>query len=728
MDFLTALKNGVLLADGGMGTLLAAHLGPGEPPYLLNMTAPDVVLTAHKAYTAAGADIITANTFTAANDELVRAGVALVKQAEARFTALDLGPTGYLMEPMGELSFEAAYEHFTKLALAGADSGADLVLIETMSDLYECKAAILAIKENTSLPVICTLSLQENGRTLTGCNIKTAAAILESLGVDALGLNCSLGPAQLRPFVLELLETANVPVAVQPNAGLPRVTDGGDTVYDVSPEAFSEYAAGFARAGARIVGGCCGTTPAHIAGMRKLLDEAAKPPLTVKKECPHIIAASGTRAASLSGGPLLIGERLNPTGRKRLRQALREGDMEEVRREALAQQEAGCHILDVNAGLPDIDEPAVLAQMVRAVQSVSNLPVQIDSTDLKALEAALRVVNGKAVVNSVNGKRESLDSVLPLAKKYGAAVIGLTLDENGIPGTAEQRLAIARRIRGAAVSHGIPEKDLLIDCLTLTVAAQPDQVPETLRAVRLVKEELGLATVLGVSNVSYGMPERENLGAAFLIAALASGLDAAILNPLSEPFAGTIRSWRVLSGRPEASAAAGTEDKPLQWVIEQYDKGTVFLPELLLAARKEIERLKLAAPSQDAETRQDAASPPILLASVQGDIHDIGKSIVQAMLECHGFNVVDLGKDVPSGRVVEAVREYGAKLVGLSALMTTTVGNMRRTIIDVLAAAPDCAVMIGGAAADASVSDAAYYGRDAMEAVAIARRVYGREG
>ncbi|MDR0325532.1 MAG: homocysteine S-methyltransferase family protein [Oscillospiraceae bacterium] len=719
MDFLEALKKEPLLFDGGMGTLLSNHLKPSEPPYILNMTMPDAVLTAHREYVAAGADVITSNTFTTGSDGIVRIGVELAKRARARFTALDLGPVGRLMEPMGDCSFEEAYAHFAKLAKAGAESGADVILIETMSDIYECKAAVLAAKENTSLPVLCTVTLQENGRTLTGCNIQTAVAVLESLGVDALGLNCSLGPAQLKPFLLEMLERAYVPVMVQPNAGLPRVLDDGSTVYDISPKAFAEYAAGFARAGAKIVGGCCGTTPEHIAGIRTLLG-AGVVPEAVRRDFPHVIAASGTKAAFRGSGPLVIGERLNPTGKKRLQQALREDDMDLVRDEAAAQQEAGCHLLDVNAGLPGLDEPAVLARMVRAVQSVSNLPIQIDSADPDAIEAALRVVNGKAIVNSVNGKKESLDTILPLVRKYGAAVVGLTLNENGIPETAEGRLAIARRICDAAVSHGISEKDILIDCLTLTVAAQPMQAAETLRAVRLVKEELGLATVLGVSNVSYGMPEREKLGSAFLTAAFASGLDAAIMNPLSIPFADAVQTWRLLSGCSEPHSASKTEDKPLQWVIEQYDKGLAFLPELLAAAKKEIERLK-----QSAGSNNGTDGPPIILASVQGDIHDIGKNIVKAMLECHGFAVLDLGKDVPPELVVNAVREHGAKLVGLSALMTTTVRNMRNTADAVFAAVPGCAVMIGGAAADPSVSEAAFYGRDALEAVAIARRVYG---
>jgi 5-methyltetrahydrofolate--homocysteine methyltransferase len=723
MDFRSALKSGILLFDGGMGTLLSKSLGPGLPPYALNLSSPETVLAAHKEYVKAGADVITSNTFTACDADAVSAGVRIARSAGGRFAALDVGPVGRMMEPMGDLSFEDAYRHFARIAKAGAESGADLILVETMSDLYECKAAVLAIKENTSLPVLCTVTVGENGRTLTGCDIRTAVSILESLGVDALGLNCSLGPSQLKPFLKEMLQYASLPVIIQPNAGLPRVADDGSVVYDVSPGAFAEYAAGFIRAGAKIVGGCCGTTPEHIAGIRAITGRTRAADSRPYRKIPHVIASSGTRSVDLDNKILIIGERLNPTGKKNLQKALRESDMETVKKEAAAQQAAGCHVLDINAGLPGIDESAVLVDMIRAVQGIINIPVQIDSTDPCAVEAALRIANGKAIVNSVNGKRESLDSILPLVKKYGAAVIGLTLDENGIPCTAEERLVIARRICDAVISYGIPEKDLLIDCLTLTVAAQPKQAMETLRAIRMVKEELDLATVLGVSNISYGMPERDKLGAVFFTAALASGLDAAILNPLAQPFTDAVQAWNILSGN-RSEEAVPSADKPLQWVIDQYDAGKIFLPELLSAALREIERLKQSA----AAPAYSSMSAPIILASVEGDIHDIGKSIVKAMLECHGFTVIDLGTDVPAERIVEEARTSGAKLVGLSALMTTTVRNMQKTVSAVLAEIPGCAVMIGGASVDASVSDAAHYGRDAVEAVAIARRVYGMEG
>ena len=719
MDFFSLLNTPVLLFDGGMGMLLAERgLKPGAPPYTLNTEAPDIVLGAHREYVAAGADVVSSNTFTASDPADVAAGVRLVKRAGAKLTAFSTGPTGKLLEPMGEMTFEEAYAHYAPLMTAAEQSGADLVIIETMSDLYECKAAILAARENTKLPVFCTVTVQENGRTLTGAYLATAAAALKSMGVAALGVNCSLGPAQLKPLLPELIQAADLPVIIQANAGMPRLAPDGTAFYDVTPRVFTEYAEGFVRAGARIVGGCCGTTPAHIAEMRKMLDTLRVDQVPMPRHTAPV-AVSGTRAIALCDGPLVIGERLNPTGKKRLQQALREGDMSVIQREALAQQEAGCHILDVNAGLPDIDEAKVLCDMIRAVQSVCNLPVQIDSTDPKAIEVALRIVNGKAVINSVSGKRESLDTILPLAKKYGASVIGLTLDENGIPETAEARLAVARKIQGAAEAAGIPDSDLLIDCLTLTVAAQPEQAVETLKAVRLVKEELGLATVLGVSNISYGMPEREKLGSAFLLTALSAGLDAAIMNPLSEAFSGALHSWRLLTNRAEEQKSAAAQDKPLQWYIEQYDAGTVFLPELLNAAKREIETMRANAASEKLDI------PPILMASVHGDIHDIGKNIVVTMLECHGFPVIDLGKDVPPEQIVAAVGEHRARLVGLSALMTTTVKSMKDTIKAVKEAYPHCTVMIGGAAVDASVSDAAFYGRDALEAVAIAKRVNG---
>ncbi len=698
----------MLLAERG--------LKPGAPPYTMNIEAPDVVLGAHREYVAAGADVVSSNTFTAFDPADVAAGVRLAKQAGAKLTAFSTGPTGKLLEPMGEMTFEEAYAHYAPLMAAAEQCGADLVIIETMSDLYECKAAILAAKENTELPVFCTVTVQENGRTLTGASLATAAAALKSMGVAALGVNCSLGPAQLKPLLPEFIQATDLPVIVQANAGMPRLAPDGTAFYDVTPSVFAEYAEGFVRAGARIIGGCCGTTPAHIAEMRKMLDTLRVEHVPVPRRAAPV-AVSGTRTVTLADGTLVIGERLNPTGKKRLQQALRDGDMSVVQREALAQQEAGCHILDVNAGLPGIDEAKVLCDMIRAAQSVSNLPIQIDSTDPKAVEAALRIVNGKAVINSVSGKRESLDTILPLAKKYGASVIGLTLDENGIPETAEARLAIARKIRDATEAEGIPDSDILIDCLTLTVAAQPEQAVETLKAVRMVKEELGLATVLGVSNISYGMPEREKLGSAFLLTALSAGLDAAIMNPLSEAFSGALHSWRLLTNRAEEQKSAAAQDKPLQWYIEQYDAGTVFLPELLNAAKREIEMLKANAASAKIDI------PPVLMASVHGDIHDIGKNIVVTMLECHGFPVIDLGKDVPPEQIVAAVGEHRARLVGLSALMTTTVKSMKDTIKAIKKAYPHCTVMIGGAAVDASVSDAAFYGRDALEAVAIAKRV-----
>ncbi|MDR1693207.1 MAG: homocysteine S-methyltransferase family protein [Oscillospiraceae bacterium] len=720
MDLSRALNESVLLFDGGMGMLLTERgLKPGQAPYRLNTERPDIVLGAHKEYVAAGADAVSSNTFTAETSEDVAAGVRLAKQAGARCTAFSIGPTGRLIEPMGSMTFEEAYGHYAALMAAAEQNGADLVLIETMSDLYECKAAILAARETTSLPVFCTVTVQGNGRTLTGAPLTAAAAALKSMGVAALGVNCSLGPAQLKPLLNELLQATDLPVMIQPNAGLPRLAPDGSAVYDVSPQVFAEYAEGFVRAGARIVGGCCGTTPAHIAEMRRALDRLAIQPKEPRQiSCP--VAVSGTRAVNAADGFIIIGERLNPTGKKRLQAALRAGDMSVIRQEALRQQEAGCHILDVNAGLPELDEPSALREMVKAVQSVSNLPVQIDSSDPAAIEAALRVVNGKAVINSVSGKKESLNAILPLAKKYGASVICLALDEKGIPETAEGRLAVVRTIKNAANEAGIPDSDLMADCLTLTVAAQPEQAMETLKAVRMVREELGLATVLGVSNISYGMPEREKLGSAFLLAALSAGLSAAIMNPLSEPFSDALRNWRLLTGKAgEEEGVAAAEDKPLHWYIEQYDAGTVFLPELLRAAKREIEALRAKGTSVKLDL------PPILMASVQGDIHDIGKNIVITMLECHGFPVVDLGKDVPPEAVVAAVGAHKARLVGLSALMTTTVRSMKDTVKLVKAAYPACAVMIGGAAVSAEVSDAAFYGRDALEAVSIAKRVMG---
>ncbi|MBR6709227.1 MAG: homocysteine S-methyltransferase family protein, partial [Clostridia bacterium] len=561
-----------ILFDGAMGTMLQAHgMRAGELPERLNLTCPDVVRAIHAEYVQAGADVITANTFGAnarklaegkdpslTVDAVVSAGIRLAREAGAKAVALDVGPLGALLKPIGTLSFDDAYALFAEQIKAGAAAGADLILIETMSDLLEAKAALLAARECSDLPVFATVTFSADGRTFLGAEPKNAAITLSSLGADAVGLNCSLGPVEAAPLVREILEYATVPVMIQPNAGLPRI-DGDRTVYDVSPEAFAACCAELADAGVTVFGGCCGTTPAFTAALRAMLDQRSPQPRTPK----HRTVFTGTgKVVELKGADVaIIGERINPTGKKKLKEALRNHDDAYVIGEAISQMEAGADLLDVNAGLPEIDEPATLARLVGAIQAVSPLPLQIDSADPAALEAALRVYCGKPILNSVNGKEESLSAVLPIARRYGAAVVGLTLDENGIPTTAEERLAIARRIVDRALALGIPREDILIDCLVLTASTNQTQVLETLRGVTLVKRELGVRTVLGVSNVSFGLPARETLNAAFLSAAFGAGLDMPILNPLAPAYRAAVAAYRVLNGQ-DAGAVGYIETAP----------------------------------------------------------------------------------------------------------------------------------------------------------------------
>ena len=778
------LEEQILLFDGGMGTMLQQRgLEAGALPELLNLERPEVVTSIHAEYVRAGADIITANTFQAHElkleghsvEEAARAGVACARASGARYVALDMGPLGQLLEPMGTLGFARACEVYKRLAVAGADAGADLIVIETIFDLYEAKAAILAAKENTSLPVFCTMTFQEDGRTFVGCDPTTAAITLQGLGVDALGVNCSLGPAQLRPVVEEMLRRATVPVMVQANAGLPR-GENGKTVYDVGPGEFAREILEMVDRGVRIVGGCCGTTPEYI----RLLREGIRGRRPVRTApVPVTACTSGSRTVILGGGVTVIGERLNPTGKKKLKQALRDGDMGYVIDEAIAQAEAGSDVLDVNVGLPEIDEPAVLCRAIREVQGVVSLPLQIDSADPAAIEAGVRCYNGKPVINSVNGKREVMEKIFPIAKKYGALVIGLTLDEEGIPPTAAGRFEIARRIRDTAVSYGIPEQDLLIDCLVLTASAQQEQVIETLRAIKLVKARLGLKTTLGVSNVSFGLPRRELLNATFLAAALGAGLDAPILNPLSAHYNQVLDAFRVLDGEDRdsrafiakyAEAAAPAEgprpagELSLREIILQgrreqaadkvrallqsetalgiidrefipaldivggrFEKGEIFLPQLMQSAQAVQNGFEVIKAHMESAGEQRRPRGRVLMATVYGDIHDIGKNIVRMILENYGYEVVDLGKDVPVQTVVDTIRRQGIRLAGLSALMTTTVESMRDTIAAVRAAGLECSFFVGGAVLNEEYTrfvGADYYAKDAMESVAIANRFF----
>ncbi|MCL2495900.1 MAG: homocysteine S-methyltransferase family protein, partial [Clostridiales bacterium] len=561
MSIREILGREIIIFDGAMGTMLQQlGLKSGSPPELINLTNPDNVTEIHARYVAAGAQVVTTNTFGAnalklhpANlspEEVITAAVNCAKKSGADFVALDIGPLGQLLEPMGTIRFEYAYDLFREQVIAGAKAGADLIIIETMSDLYEAKAAVLAAKENCSLPVICTMTFEQDGRTFLGCDAATAAITLGGLGVDALGANCSLGPAALRPVVDTLLRYSRTPVILQPNAGLPDICNGV-AVYDATPEQFAADMAEMVRAGVSIAGGCCGTLPEFIAALRKELNGFSVQPANIR---PYTACTGGAEAVFFDGRTTVIGERLNPTGKKRLQEALRTGDMNYLVGEAIAQAEAGSDLLDLNAGLPELDEPAVLARAVKEIQAVCRLPLQIDSTDPAAIEAAARVYNGKPVINSVNGKQAVMDKIFPIAKKYGALLICLTLDEEGIPPTAESRLAVAKKIRDEAAKYGIGPQELIVDCLTLTASAQQEQVAETLKAVEMINRELGMHTVLGVSNVSFGLPHREALNAAFLAAALGAGLSAAIINPLAEKYRETIDAYRVISGEDKNAA------------------------------------------------------------------------------------------------------------------------------------------------------------------------------
>ena len=790
MDLDTLLTREFVFLDGAMGTQLQRRGLPlGAVPELANLEHPDWLADIHRSYVEAGSDILYANTFGANREKLARsgrtvaevvsAGVALARQAAAgrALVALDVGPLGQLLEPKGTLRFEEAYDRFAEVMEAGAAAGADLVVIETMADLNEARAALLAAKERTSLPVLVSMSFEADRRTFLGCGVASMALTLSGLGADAIGINCSLGPLEMAPLVDELKRWTDLPLLLKPNAGLPDPAGGG---YDIGPEQFAAALAGLGRAGVQLLGGCCGTGPEHIALLRRELAAARR-----ARRAAAVPAAvcSGTRAVAIDR-VRVIGERINPTGKKRFQQALREGDMDYILSQALAQTDAGADILDVNVGLPDVDEVRLLPETVRALQAVTDAPLQLDSTDPAALEGALRACCGKAIVNSVNGDPETLEAILPLVKKYGAAVVGLTLDQNGIPKTAEERLAIARRILDAALALGIPRRDVYIDCLTLTVSAEQAAAGETLRAVRMVKEELRLKTVLGVSNISFGLPARPLVNQNFLTMAMTCGLDLPILNPNVDAMMAAVRCFHLLTNvdaeardflaayggdaaPAPAAPASGPTARPLGDLVElglrgeagqaarallaagedpmalvdgvlipaldrvgaQFEAGQRFLPQLIQAAGAaqaafEAVREVLAARQDGPPVRR----APIVLATVKGDIHDIGKNIVKVLLENYGFAVLDLGRDVDPERVARAVRETGAPLVGLSALMTTTLKSMEETIALLRREGLPCRVMVGGAVLTADYAariGADFYARDAKESVDIARRVMG---
>ena len=789
-----------VLLDGGMGTQLQTRgLQPGQKPELAALEMPDTLTAIHADYARAGADILLANTFGAnakklagcpcTVEQVVSASIACARSAAAEtgaLVALDIGPLGELLVPAGTLRFEDAYAEFAQVIRAGAAAGADLVFLETMTDLYELKAAILAAKENCALPVFTSMSFESRGRTFTGCTVESYAVTAAGLGADAVGINCSLGPKEILPFAQRLCRSvpAGVPVFVKPNAGLPN-PDGS---YNLNAAEFAAEMKAYASIGVSMVGGCCGTTPDFIAKLRETfapLVPADKIP--IRRSC----LCTPVRFVEVDG-ITVVGERINPTGKKRLQQALRDGDSAYPCAQAVAQAEVGAQVLDVNAGLPGIDEAATLEQLVKDLQAITDLPLQLDSSNPEALSRALRIYNGKPIVNSVNGEQKTLDTILPLCKKYGAAVVGLALDEHGIPADAEGRFAIAKRIAAAANAAGIPNEDIYIDCLTLTASAQQEGAVQTLEALTRCKNELGVRTVLGVSNISFGLPCRGYLNTTFLTMAMSAGLDLAIMNPNTPEMMAAVRAYRVLTSqdkqssdyvaayadvqiqttqtsksaatvaevgaaapggdalfeavrrglKAEARAAADaalTMREPLDVVNislipaldavgDGFEKGTVFLPQLLQAATAaqaafESIKAKIAASGQT-----QGSKGKIVIATVKGDVHDIGKNIVRVILENYGYDVLDLGRDVAPERVVEAVRQTGAKLVGLSALMTTTVPNMQATIEALHAAGLDCKVMVGGAVLTPDYArniGADYYCKDAKASADLAKQLLG---
>ena len=797
MDFRELLNApGPVLLDGGMGTMLQARgLKLGEYPELAALEHPDWLLDIHRAYVAAGSQILCANTFGANREKLRRTGrtveevippsIALARQAagDRALVALDLGPIGQLLEPTGSLDFETAVDIFAQEVRAARDAGADLVMVETMTDLQECRAALLAVKENSDLPVMVSLTYEERGRTFLGHSPAAAALTLEGMGADAIGVNCSLGPREMPPLVEELTRWTTLPISVKPNAGLP---DPGGAGYDITAEEFADAMAALTQLGVKCYGGCCGTTPDYIAKLARALEgrtiRAIPRSVPAAVCCPTgVVPIDRVR---------VIGERINPTGKKRMKEALRLGDVDFMLGQALEQLQAGADILDVNVGLPEIDEGAMMERVVKALQGVADAPLQLDSTRPEVLERALRVYCGKAIVNSVNGDEESWSAILPLVKKYGAAVVGLTLDKNGIPHSTQARLDIAQKILDAALSYGIRREDVYIDCLTLTVSAEQEGAAQTLEALERVHRELGLKTVLGVSNISFGLPARPLINQNFLTMAMTKGLDLPILNPNVDTMMAAVRSYHLLMNidreardfiaayggaavttsiegpretqpaaaqagqkdlgavvaaglRGEAAAAtrALLEQKDPMEIVDQvlipaldqvgadFEAGRVFLPQLIQsagAAQAAFEVIRAQMPARPEGEQGDKG--PIVLATVKGDIHDIGKNIVKVLLENYGYTVIDLGKDVDPEAVVTAARERGAPLVGLSALMTTTLPSMEETIARLRAAGLPCKVVVGGAVLTAEYAQkigADFYARDAKQSVDVARQVIG---
>lgn len=796
MNFKDFLKSNTVCFDGGMGTLLQQRgLKPGEYPEHWNISRADVITDIHKQYFDAGSNVVSTNTFGANSlkfsdaelEEIISSAVANAKAAKEqthscapKFIALDIGPTGKLLKPLGDFDFEDAVSVFAKTVRLGVKYGVDLIIIETVNDCYETKAALVAAKENSDIPVIVSNAYGEDVKLMTGATPAAMVAMLEGMGADAIGANCSFGPEQLVPVAEQLLENASVPVLLQPNAGLPQIVNG-QTVFDVSADSFADSVAALVKKGVRIVGGCCGTTPEYIKALTKSLQNI-KPQLITDKGLT--VVSSYTHAVKFGKDPVLIGERINPTGKKRFKTALIENDIDYILSEGTNQQDKGVHILDVNVGLPDIDEVQMLKTAVCELQSVTDLPLQIDTADVHAMETALRRYNGKAMINSVNGKSESMHAVFPLVKKYGGVVVALTLDENGIPGTAEGRVDIARKILDTAGKYGISKKNIVFDTLAMTVSADNTAASVTLSALKKISTELGCHTSLGVSNVSFGLPNRDAVNSTFFALALENGLSAAIMNPYSQDMMKTYFTYRALKGLDTncaeyieaakffSSAAAapaviesktdrhadsalgtavikGFKDRageltkellkttpPLDIVNNQiipalntvgvgFENKTVYLPQLLMsaeAAKSAFEIIKVFMSGAE----KTAGKGTVVIATVHGDIHDIGKNIVKLLLENYGFDVVDLGRDVPPELILDKVTELHAPFVGLSALMTTTVPAMEQTVKLIKQNAPWCKTIVGGAVLTKEYADrmgADKYAKDAMETVRYAESI-----
>ena len=792
-----------ILFDGAMGTMMQNKgLKIGELPELLSITKPDIIKSIHREYIDAGCDVITTNTFGANRLKLEKADVDVetvisqsVKIAKEvaghKKVALDIGPLGKLMEPTGDLTFNEAYDLFEEQILAGKKAGADLVLLETFSDIFEMKAAILAVKENSSLPILCTMTFQEDGRTLMGTDPKTMIHTLQDMGIDAIGTNCSLGPKDMMSTVEEILKHATIPVMVQPNAGLPEVVDG-ETVFKVDIQEFVKATEEMLQKGVSIIGGCCGTNPNYIKELKNIID---KTDLNRPKVSRKTVATTGTKTVVMDNRVTIIGERVNPTGKKALKEALKAKDMNYILNEAITQVKCGAHVLDVNVGLPEIDEEEMMLEVSKNIAQNTDVPLQIDSSSPPVIEKAVRYYNGRPIINSVNGKKESMDAIFPIVKKYGATVIALLLDEKGLPKNAEERIAIADRMIQEAERYGIHKEQIIVDCLTLTVSAQQEAAKDTLKAMNIIKEKYGVKTTLGASNISFGLPSRKRLNSVFLAVALANGLDAPITDPTEEEYRGVIRAFEVLMDKDKDAKEyieAYTEEEKnrkaqinektkapvkqnqvtikeedtlkniiikgrtdkvkdkteevlkdmdaldvvnqhlipsLEVVGQKYEKGEIFLPQLIKSAetvKKSFDVIKAKMKGSDTAIYNGK----IVVATVKGDIHDIGKNIVKVLLENYGYEVIDLGKDVAIEEIVDTVKREKIKLVGLSALMTTTVKSMEETIIALRDEKLLCKVMVGGAVLNEDYArniGADYYCKDGISAVRVAERIFGEK-